>query len=136
MGGKPAPAVGWALGVERVLELLKEQGTLPDAQGPDVYAIVPDAQSLPVVFQTLQTLRSQGVCVQMHAAQSGADGMGSMKSQFKKADASGARHALVFGEQELQAGQVAIKSLRDGQGEQRLVPISDWPAWSTSLKSV
>jgi histidyl-tRNA synthetase len=61
--------------------------------------------------------------------------MGSMKSQFKKADASGARYALVFGEQELQAGQLALKSLRDGQGEQRLVALSNWPAWAPELRS-
>jgi len=58
----------------------------------------------------LRALRLQGVNVQMHAA--GADGMGSMKSQFKKADASGARFALIFGEQEMQQGTVALKSLR------------------------
>ncbi len=134
VGGKPAPAVGWALGVERVLELVRVAGLAPQAPVPDAYAIIPQASALPRIMALLQSLREAGVAVQMHAGL--ADGMGSMKSQFKKADASGARHALVFGEQELQAGQVAIKSLRDGQGEQRLVPISDWPAWSASLKSV
>ena len=67
IGGKPAPAVGWALGVERVLELLKEQELLPTATHADVYAIVPDASAMPVVFETLHGLRSQGVSVQMHA---------------------------------------------------------------------
>ena len=123
VGGKPAPAVGWALGVERVLELLKEQGSLPDAVGPDVYAIVPDASALPVVFATLQTLRTQGLSAQMHA--SAGEGMGSMKSQFKKADASGARLALIFGGDELARGEVTVKSLRDGQGAQISLPLSD-----------
>jgi histidyl-tRNA synthetase len=123
VGGKPAPAVGWALGVERVLELLKEQGTLPEAAGPDVYAIVPDASALPVVFQTIQTLRAQGVAVQMHAGTG--EGMGSMKSQFKKADGSGATLALIFGGDELARGEVTLKSLRDGAGAQEAVPLAD-----------
>jgi histidyl-tRNA synthetase len=123
VGGKPAPAVGWALGVERVLELLKEQGTLPEAVGPDVYAIVPDASALPVVFKTIQTLRAQGMSVQMHAG--AGEGMGSMKSQFKKADGSGAQFALIFGGDELARGEVTLKSLRDGAGAQEAVPLAD-----------
>jgi histidyl-tRNA synthetase len=123
VGGKPAPAVGWALGVERVLELLKEQGTLPEAVGPDVYAIVPDAAALPVVFKTIQTLRAQGMSVQMHAG--AGEGMGSMKSQFKKADGSGARFALIFGGDELARGEVTLKSLRDGVGAQQAVSLAD-----------
>jgi histidyl-tRNA synthetase len=115
--------VGWALGVERVLELLKEQGTLPAAEGPDVYAIVPDASALPVVFKTLQILRAQGMSVQMHAG--AGEGMGSMKSQFKKADGSGARVALIFGGDELARGEVTLKSLRDGVGAQQSVALAD-----------
>ncbi len=95
IGGKPAPAVGWALGVERVLELVKEQGAQVPPAAADAYAIVPDAASMPLVLKTLQALRREGVSAQMHAA--GPDGLGSMKSQFKKADASGARFALIFG---------------------------------------
>ena len=123
VGGKPAPAVGWALGVERVLELLKDQGTLPEAVGPDVYAIVPDAAALPVVFQTIQILRAHGMSVQMHAGSG--EGMGSMKSQFKKADVSGAQLALIFGGDELARGEVTLKFLRDGAGAQEPVPLSD-----------
>jgi histidyl-tRNA synthetase len=82
IGGKPAPAVGWALGVERVLELLKEQGNTAVDIAPDAYAIVPEAASLPVVTPVLQTLRSMGISVQMHAPADSAGGMGSMKSQF------------------------------------------------------
>ncbi len=123
VGGKPAPAVGWALGVERVLELLKEQGTLPEPKGPDVYAIVPDAAALPVVFKTVQALRAQGVSVQMHAG--AGEGMGSMKSQFKKADGSGATLGLIFGGDELARGEVTLKALRDGAGAQEAVPLID-----------
>ena len=122
IGGKPAPAVGWALGVERVLELLKEQDLLPTANHVDVYAIVPDASAMPVVFEALHALRSQGVSVQMHAG--AGEGLGSMKSQFKKADASGAQFALIFGADELARLEVTWKSLRDGQGQQETTPLS------------
>ena len=122
IGGKPAPAVGWALGVERVLELLKEQDLLPTAKHADVYAIVPDASAMPVVFEALHVLRSQGVSVQMHAG--AGEGLGSMKSQFKKADASGAQFALIFGADELARQEVTWKSLRDGQGQQETTPLS------------
>jgi histidyl-tRNA synthetase len=119
--------------VERVLELIKEQGeALPDL-APDVYAIIPETAALPVAMQVLQTLRAQGVSAQMHAGSG--DGMGSMKSQFKKADASGARFALVFGAEELALGQVAVKSLRDGAGAQRTESLSMVAEWAHSLQS-
>ena len=111
IGGKPAPAVGWALGVERVLELIKEQGTHFEMPVPDAYAVIPDACSLPVALQLMQQVRGAGVSIQMHAGSS-LDGMGSMKVQFKKADASGARFALIFGSAELEQGSVAVKPLR------------------------
>ena len=129
IGGKPAPAVGWALGVERVLELLKEQGASAVVGAPDVYAIVSDAAALPRVLPVLQQLRAMAVSIQMHAPANSNEGMGSMKSQFKKADSSGASFALIFGPDELTQNQVTIKNLRDGQGAQRtesLINISDW----------
>ena len=134
IGGKPAPAVGWALGVERVLELIKEQ----EAQAPrpvaDAYAIVPDASALPVVMAALQRLRALGVSVQMHSPTAAGEGMGSMKSQFKKADASGSRFALVFGADEMARGAVTIKPLRDG-GEQVERPLATLADWAASLQS-
>jgi len=137
IGGKPAPAVGWALGAERVLELLKEQNAPHHAPAIDAYAIVPDAASLPQVIQTIEQLRQMGVRIQMHSPAHSAtgSGMGSLKSQFKKADASGALHALIFGEQELSNQQVTIKSLRDGEGEQRLVHLNELPLWGPALQS-
>jgi histidyl-tRNA synthetase len=133
VGGKPSPAVGWALGVERVLELIKEQGDALDAPVPDVYAIIPEAAALPVAIQTLQALRAAGVSAQMHAGSG--EGMGSMKSQFKKADGSGARFALIFGGDELANGQVTVKSLRDGQGAQRTESLAQVADWAQSLQS-
>jgi len=139
LGARPAPAVGWALGMERILELLKEQGRLPAEPVPDAYAVVPDVASLAQVMPVLQVLRSRGVNVLMHA--SGPDGMmGSMKSQFKKADASGARHALIFGGDELSQGLVAVKSLRgtraaeDALPAQRLLPLAGVAEWAEGLR--
>ena len=133
IGGKPAPAVGWAMGVERVLDLMKEQGTDIAAPAPDVYAVVPDAAAMPVVLRTLQQLREAGVRVQMHAAT--VDGMGSFKSQFKKADASGATYALIFGADELARGEATLKSLRDGSGAQTARPLAEVATWAATLQS-
>lgn len=133
LGGKPAPAVGWALGVDRVLELIKEQGLGAVEPTLDAYAIVPDVSALPLVLQTLQTLRAAGVSVQMHT--SSGDGMGSMKSQFKRADGSGARHALIFGADEISTNQVTVKSLRDGSGAQVTQSLADIADWAPTLQS-
>lgn len=136
IGGKPAPAVGWGMGIERVLELLKEIGAEIPQPAADAYAIIPDAGALPQVFQTVQRLRAAGVAVQMHAAAGGsAEGMGSMKSQFKKADASGARFALIFGADELAQGMVTVKALRDGQGAQQQQSLAQVQDWADTLKS-
>jgi histidyl-tRNA synthetase len=137
VGGKPAPAVGWALGMERILELLKEQNRLPEPPVPDVYAVVPDAASVVQVMPVLRALRAQGVRVQMHAG--GADGMGSMKSQFKKADASGARFALIFGSDELAQGLVSVKPLRGERGAEPAVQssqsLADVLSWAGDLRA-
>ena len=140
LGGKPTPAVGWGMGLERVLELVREQGAGIPAQAPDAYAVIPDAAALPVALKLLQQLRACGISVQMHAASAAApgvaqEGMGSMKAQFKKADASGARFALVFGADELAAGQVTLKSLRDGSGAQERQPLADPLGWARKLQS-
>ena len=133
IGGKAAPAVGWAMGVERVLDLLKEQGTEVPAVVPDAYAIVPDAASMPVVLRTLQQLREAGVRVQMHGAT--AEGLASFKSQMKKADGSGATYALIFGADELAREEVTLKALRDARVAQRTRPLADVSAWATTLQS-
>jgi histidyl-tRNA synthetase len=127
--------VGWALGVERVLELLKEQGASAVVGALDVYAIVSDAAALPKVLPVLQQLRAMAISIQMHAPANSNEGMGSMKSQFKKADSSGASFALVFGPDELAQGQVTVKSLRDGQGAQRTETLANIRDWGISLQS-
>jgi histidyl-tRNA synthetase len=133
IGGKAAPAVGWALGVERVLDLLKEQGTTVPGSAPDVYAVVPEASAMPVALLALQQLREVGIRVQMHA--STAEGLSSFKSQFKKADASGAAYALIFGGDELARGEVTVKPLRDGGGVQQLRLLAEVASWATTLQS-
>jgi histidyl-tRNA synthetase len=133
VGGKSAPAVGWGLGIERLLELVKEQSEPMAALAPDVYAIIPDVASLPLALQVIETLRAVGVAVQMHAGSG--EGMGSMKSQFKKADASGATFGLIFGADEMASGQVTVKSLRDGVGAQRLQYLALVADWAHTLQS-
>jgi histidyl-tRNA synthetase len=128
LGGKPTPAVGFGMGIERMLLLLEEVGVMPAAPVPDVYAIVPSASSLPQVMAALEGLRAAGLSVVMHPGQS------SMKSQFKKADASGAAWALIFGEDELAQGQVAVKPLREA-GEQALRPLAGVADWAASLRN-
>lgn len=133
LGGKPTPAVGWGMGIERVLELLKVQGLSRGPATPDAFAIVVDASAMAAAMQCLQVLRSEGVCVQMHAGTF--EGLGSIKSQFKRADASGARFALVFGPDEIASGTVTVKSLRDGSGAQIQQALNQSAQWAKSLQS-
>lgn len=133
IGGKPTPAVGWAMGVERVLELLKTRGTFSASSELDAFAVITDESSVPVVMACLEKLRALGITVQMQA--SGPEGMPSMKAQFKRADSSGARFALVFGPEELASQSVTVKALRDASVAQRLHALSDLPVLAHSLQS-
>jgi histidyl-tRNA synthetase len=94
---------------------------------PDAYAVIPDPAVLPKALVTIESLRGAGVAVQMHA------GGGNFKSQFKKADASGARFALVFGGDELARGTVSVKALRDSSVPQTERPLADAGAWAPTL---
>jgi histidyl-tRNA synthetase len=131
LGGKPTPAVGWGMGIERVLLLLEAVGAAAASAQLDVYAIVPDAAALPAAMAACEALRAHGVAVQMHGA--GPEGWGSMKAQFRKADASGARYALVFGADERARGEASLKPLRDAGAAQRSVPLADVAAWAASV---
>ncbi|MBC8057275.1 MAG: histidine--tRNA ligase, partial [Rhizobiales bacterium] len=133
LGGRPTPAVGWGMGVERMLLLLEAVGVVPPESAPDVFAIVPAAEQMTTAMATCEALRTAGVDVHMHAA--GAESWGGMKSQFKRADASGARFALIFGADELSRGEVAIKSLRDTAVPQRTVSIADAALWAADLRN-
>ena len=130
LGGKPNPAVGWGLGMERLLLLLEEVGTLPAPAAPDAFAVVFPGVPLAPVMVALECLRGAGVSVVLNPA--GKEGPASPKSQFKKADASGARFALVFGADEVARGEVAVKPLREG-GEQVLRPLSNVAGWADTV---
>ncbi|HET8869862.1 MAG TPA: histidine--tRNA ligase [Aquabacterium sp.] len=131
LGGKPAPAVGWGLGMERLLLLLQELGLEPPAAGPDAFAVVMAGAPLATVLATIEGLRHLGVNVVLNPA--GKDGPASPKSQFKKADASGAQFALVFGSDEIASGQVSVKPLRGEGGQQVARSISDLASWAVEL---
>ena len=134
LGGKPTPAVGWGMGLERVLELVQAQCAPVGPPAADAYVVIPDAENLPLALKTIQYLRGAGVAVQMHAGTG--DGLGSMKSQFKKADTSGARFAIIFGAEELELGCVIVKSLRDGKGLQVRQRLDQISAWAGNLQSM
>ena len=133
LGGKPAPAVGWGLGIERLLLLLQEAGVEAPEVRPNAYAVVTAAASMPVALRTIDTLRACGVSVLMNAA--GREGLGSMKSQFKRADASGADYALIFGDDEVSRGEVAVKPLRNADEPQQTYVLAEASDWAMRLRN-
>jgi histidyl-tRNA synthetase len=107
IGGKAAPACGFAMGVERLLALMKE-GTAAAVRGaPDVYLVHQGEAADRAAERIAERLRDHGIDVLLHC------GGGSFKSQMKKADASGARFAVIVGDDEAQAGVVSVKALRE-----------------------
>lgn len=108
LGGDPTSACGFAMGLERICLLMQEYGIAAD-QAPDIYLInvgeAAERQALTIAEQ----LRDAGIAVAMHA------GGGSFKSQMKKADRSGAAHAMILGEDEVQAGTVTLKPMAGGE---------------------
>jgi histidyl-tRNA synthetase len=131
LGGKPTAACGWAMGVERILELLKEEQLVPEAEGTDVYVVHQGEAAAEKAFIVAERLRDTGLDVILHCSPDGASA--SFKSQMKKADASGAAFAVVLGDNELAQGTIGVKPLRrtsnetdDGQkNEQVNVPAED-----------
>jgi histidyl-tRNA synthetase len=114
LGGKPTPATGFAMGNERLIALLADAGRAPAAPAaPDAYVLSQGAGALESAFRLAQELRAGGLQVILHA------GGGSLKSQMRKADASGARFALIVGEDELRAGEVSVKALRADSAQTR-----------------
>ncbi|MBN9430465.1 MAG: histidine--tRNA ligase [Burkholderiales bacterium] len=110
LGGKPAPACGFAMGVERVLELLRAQGGGGEAAQCDVYVVHHGDETLMAALQAAERLRDAGLDVLLHC------GGGSFKSQFKRADGSGAQLAVIVGVDELARGEVSVKPLRSSDG--------------------
>ena len=118
LGGKPAPACGFAMGVERLLALMAEVGVRAPAAAADVYLVNVGEAATRFALQAGEALRDAGLDVLMHG------GGGGFKSQMKKADASGARHAVIIGDDEAAAGEVTVKPLR-GEGEQRRLALAE-----------
>lgn len=116
LGGKPAPAAGFAMGVERLLALWSEAGGVAAPEAPDVYVVHVGEQAMRVAFRAAEALREHGFVVLTHC------GGGSSKSQMKKADSSGAAMAVIIGEDEAAAGEVGLKPLR-GPGAQQILTI-------------
>ena len=114
LGGKPAPGVGFAMGCERLVALIRDSGSAPAAGRADAYVVHQGEGTLEYAFTLADALRREGHAVVLHA------GGGSFKSQMKKADASGAWVALIVGEDELRAGEISVKTLRRTEDQRRI----------------
>lgn len=106
IGGKPAPACGFAMGVERLLALLADSGRAVPEAVADAYIVRQGDAAMAFGEQVAERMRDAGLSVILHC------GGGSFKSQMKKADGSGARFAVIIGDDEAQAGLLSVKSLR------------------------
>jgi histidyl-tRNA synthetase len=111
MGGKAAPACGWAMGIERIMELMKEQDVIqPDPTQCDIYILHSGGKTLIPAMVGAEMMRSAGIDVIVHA--SNERKVSSFKSQMKRADGSGALFAVIIGENELETNSFLLKDLR------------------------
>jgi len=117
LGGKPAPAAGFAMGIERLLALMEVAGTTLASPLPDAYIVHAGDTAQAFAWQVASALRGAGLAAVLHC------GGGSFKSQMKKADASRARYAVIIGDDEAAAQQVTLKPLR-GTAEQTRVEVA------------
>ena len=119
LGGRSTPAVGFAMGLERLVAILEDEGRGEGLGAADLFLVLVGDRAIGAGFDIAEKLRDSmpGLRVQVNC------GGGSFKSQFKKADKSGARFALVIGDDELDREVVSLKSLRDQQ-EQKELPIA------------
>lgn len=131
IGGKDTPAVGFAMGIERLAALLMDHKKVPPVAQPDLYVVLAgDNVDRPgLIISEMLRDALPGVNVQMNC------GGGKFKSQFKKADKSGARYAIVLGDQEVEDKVVAVKPLRD-QAEQETVAWDDLAAHLSKLLNI
>lgn len=114
-GGKPTPACGFAMGVERLLELMKSAGERVVPQQCDVYIVHQGDDAQLQASVVAERLRDAGLDVVLHCASANAGG--SMKSQMKRADSSGAAFAIIIGEDEIAQGKATVKPMRATDGE-------------------
>jgi histidyl-tRNA synthetase len=113
LGGDATPAVGFAMGVERLVALLVGAGRTPPAPRPDVYVIVSGPQAAARALALVEQLRSERPAVRFELNVGG----GNFKAQFRRADKSGALLALIVGEDELARGVAGMKPLRATAGQ-------------------
>jgi histidyl-tRNA synthetase len=113
LGGEPTPAIGFALGIERVVDLLVQAGRVPIAEPPDVYIIVNATAGAGAALQMAEELRD----ALPHRRFEFNLGGGNFKAQFRRADKSGAALALIWGDAEIERGVVAMKPLRAESGQ-------------------
>ncbi|MEE8235708.1 MAG: histidine--tRNA ligase [Gammaproteobacteria bacterium] len=120
LGGKSTPAIGWAIGMERLVELHKLSGRTDAGNERHVYIVAVGDEASRTGFRIAETLRSEhpNLCVEMNS------GGGGFKSQFKRADRSGAALALILGEEELKSELIGLKALRE-EGIQKQVALAD-----------
>jgi histidyl-tRNA synthetase len=111
LGGKTTPACGWAMGMERLLALVTQPG---EPVATDIYIVNQGEQATRSAFLVSEALRDAGFKVTQHC------GEGSFKSQMKKADASGAPVAVIIGDDEVGAGEVTVKTLREDRDQFRV----------------
>ncbi len=119
LGGKPTPACGFAMGVERLIALIKDSGGEPAAPAPDVYIVHQGDAAARLAFRVAEGLRDQGIDVLLHC------GGGSFKSQMKKADGSGAAFAVIIGDDEASTGEAQLKTLREEGVAQKKMKVDD-----------
>lgn len=118
VGGKPTPCVGFGMGLERLLMLMKACGVeIPDTNRPDIFVASQSAEYADMCLKTVENLRENGI-----AAETDLTGK-SLKSQMKYADKYGARYVAVIGENEVQSGIVTLKRMSDGESKE--VPLSE-----------
>ena len=121
MGGESTPAIGFAMGVERVVELVRLAGVAVPANTPDVFVMAQGETAQRSALLLAETLRDQlpGHGIVVHC------GSAKFKTQFRRADESGARLALIVGDDELARGVVALKPLRGAETTQTEYPVGD-----------
>lgn len=113
IGGKPAPACGYAMGIERLLALMETTDIAAPVAKLDAYIVHQGKAASIFAWQVAQQLRAAGISVVLHC------GGGSFKSQMKKADASGATFACIIGDDEATQAQISLKSLRNAAEQTR-----------------
>jgi histidyl-tRNA synthetase len=119
LGGKAAPACGFAMGIERLIALISDAGGAPVAPAPDVYVVHQGDAASRLAFRVAEGLRDQGISALLHC------GGGSFKSQMKKADGSGATFAVIIGDDEASTGEAQLKPLREEGAAQRKLKVDD-----------